>query len=49
MATKKISELTAVTTPLDGTEELPVVQSATTKKVTVAQLVAELQSETSID
>jgi hypothetical protein len=33
MADKKISALTAATTPLDGTEVLPIVQSATTVKV----------------
>ena len=37
MADKKISQLTAVTT-LDGTEPLPVVQSSTTKKATVSQI-----------
>jgi hypothetical protein len=38
MADKKISQLTAVTTPLALTEELPAVQSSTTKKVTVQQM-----------
>lgn len=38
MPDKKISALTAVTTPLALTEELPAVQSATTKKVTVQQI-----------
>ena len=38
MADLKISQLTAVTTPLALTEELPAVQSATTKKVTVQQM-----------
>lgn len=33
MADKKISALTAATTPLDGTEVLPIVQSGATKKV----------------
>ena len=37
MADKTISSLTAVTT-LDGTEPLPVVQSSTTKKATVSQV-----------
>lgn len=37
MADLKISQLTAVTS-LDGTEPIPVVQSSTTKKATVAQL-----------
>lgn len=38
MPDKKISQLTAVTTPLALTEELPAVQSSTTKKVTVQQM-----------
>lgn len=38
MADTKISALTGATTPLAGTEEAPIVQSATTKKVTVANL-----------
>jgi len=33
MADQKISQLTAATTPLDGTEVLPIVQSGATKKV----------------
>ena len=40
MADKKISALTAATTPLAGTEVLPIVQSGTTKKVSVADLTA---------
>ena len=40
MSDKKISELDASTTPLAGTETLPVVQSGATKKVTVADLTA---------
>lgn len=40
MADKKISALTAVTTPLAGTEVLPIVQSGSTKKVTVDEMVA---------
>lgn len=38
MADLKISQLTAVTTPLALTEELPAVQSSATKKVTVQQM-----------
>lgn len=38
MADTKISALPAATTPLAGTETLPVVQSGTTKKVSVADL-----------
>jgi len=40
MADKKISALTAATTPLAGTEVLPIVQSGTTNKVSVADLTA---------
>jgi hypothetical protein len=40
MADKKISQLTAATTPLAGTEVLPIVQSGTTKKVAVSDLTA---------
>ena len=40
MADSKISQLTGATTPLAGTEELPLVQSSSTKKVTVANLTA---------
>ena len=38
MADIKISQLPAATTPLAGTEEVPLVQSGTTKKVTVSNL-----------
>lgn len=38
MADKKISALTGATTPLAGTEVLPIVQSGTTVKVSVANL-----------
>jgi len=40
MANQKISALTSATTPLAGTEVLPVVQSSTTKQVSVANLTA---------
>jgi hypothetical protein len=40
MSDKKISQLTGATSPLAGTEELPIVQSGSTKKVTVANLTA---------
>jgi hypothetical protein len=40
MADSKISALTSATTPLAGTETLPVVQSSTTKQVSVANLTA---------
>ena len=40
MANSKISTLTSATTPLAGTETLPVVQSSTTKQVSVANLTA---------
>lgn len=39
MADAKISQLTSATTPLAGTEELPIVQSGTTKKVAAANIV----------
>jgi hypothetical protein len=38
MADTKISALTSATTPLAGTEVLPIVQSSTTKQVSVANL-----------
>jgi hypothetical protein len=38
MADKKISELTAATTPLAGTEVLPIVQSGTTVKASIANV-----------
>ena len=38
MSNTKISALTSATTPLAGTETLPIVQSGATKKVTVANL-----------
>jgi hypothetical protein len=40
MTNKKISALTAATTPLAGTEVLPIVQSSATTKVSVANLTA---------
>ena len=40
MANSKISALISATTPLAGTETLPVVQSSTTKQVSVANLTA---------
>jgi hypothetical protein len=40
MADVKISQLPASTTPLDGTEVLPIVQSATTKQVSIANVTA---------
>jgi hypothetical protein len=40
MADKKISALTSATTPLAGTEVLPIVQSGATNKVSVANLTA---------
>jgi len=39
MADQKISALPAATTPLDGTEVAPIVQSSTTKKVAVSEFV----------
>lgn len=40
MADKKISQLTAATTPLAGTEVLPIVQSGSTVKVSAADVTA---------
>ena len=40
MPNTKISALTSATTPLAGTETLPIVQSSTTKQVSVANLTA---------
>jgi hypothetical protein len=40
MSDKKISQLTGATTPLAGTEVLPIVQSGVTKKVAVNDLTA---------
>jgi len=40
MADVKISQLPVATTPVDGTEVLPIVQSATTKQVSIANLTA---------
>ena len=40
MADIKISQLPAATTPLAGTEEIPLVQSGTTKKATVNEILA---------
>ena len=40
MANKKISELISVTLPLAGTEEIPIVQGAETKKIAVSDLVS---------
>src|SRR5574343_972180 len=49
MADLKISQLTAVTTPVAGTEVLPVVQSGTTKKATIAELKPGLSLGTMAD
>ena len=40
MADIKISQLPAASTPLAGTEEIPLVQSGTTKKATVSEILA---------
>ena len=40
MADLKISQLTGATTPLAGTEVVPIVQSSTTRKVSIANLTA---------
>lgn len=49
MADKKISALPAVTMPLAETEVLPIVQSATTKKVTVAELTTLIKHTMTMD
>lgn len=41
MANSKISALTSATTPLAGTETLPIVQSSTTKQVSIANVTAD--------
>lgn len=43
MSDKKISELTASTTPLAGTEVLPIVQSGVTKKTSVESVLTSVQ------
>ena len=44
MANTKISALTAATTPLAGTEVLPIVQSGATKQVSVSNLTGGLST-----
>lgn len=44
MADLKISDLVAATTPLAGSELVPIVQSGATKRVTIAQLAASITS-----
>ena len=48
MADIKISQLPAATTPLAGTEEVPLVQSGTTKKTTVADIAAKAGAVTAV-
>jgi len=45
MADSKISALTSATTPLGGTEEIALVQSGTTKKVSVSNVQSSLSTE----
>lgn len=51
MADVKISQLPAASTPLAGTEEIPLVQSSTTKKITVSNLLtsANLGTPTAVN
>lgn len=51
MADVKISQLPAATTPLAGTEQIPLVQSTTTKQITVSNLLtaANLGTPTAIN
>jgi hypothetical protein len=46
MADKKISQLTAASTPLAGTEVLPIVQSGSTVKATISNVLAPIQVTT---
>lgn len=39
MADSKISQLTSATTPLSGTEVVPIVQNGVTKKVAVSEII----------
>jgi hypothetical protein len=43
MADLKISQLTSATTPLAGTEVLPIVQSSSTKKVSIENVLTSVQ------
>jgi hypothetical protein len=51
LADVKISQLPAASTPLAGTEEIPLVQSSTTKKITVSNLLtsANLGTPTAVN
>jgi hypothetical protein len=51
LADVKISELPAASTPLAGTEQIPLVQSSTTKKITVSNLLtsANLGTPTAVN
>jgi hypothetical protein len=51
MADVKISQLPAATTPLAGTEQIPLVQSSTTKQITVSNLLtsANLGTPTAVN
>ena len=48
MSDVKISQLPAATTPLAGTEEVPLVQGGTTKKTTVADIAAKAGAVTAV-
>jgi hypothetical protein len=48
MAEIKISQLPAATTPLAGTEEVPLVQSGVTKKTTIAAIVSKVGAVTAV-
>jgi hypothetical protein len=48
MADIKISQLPAATTPLAGTEEVPLTQNGTTKKATVADIAAKANAVTAV-
>ena len=44
MADKKISQLNSVTTPLDGTEQIPIVQGGETKKVNSSEFISDFDN-----
>ena len=44
MADKKISQLNSVSLPLDGTEEIPIVQAGETKKVNSSEFISDFDN-----
>ena len=45
MADKKISQLNSVSLPLDGTEQIPIVQSGETKKVNSSEFISDFDNK----